>query len=131
MEIFLKAAAGLLICAVFCLSLAKQGRDISLLLSILACTMAVIAALTFISPILSFIERLQVLAQWKNDMMQILLKAVGIGLISEVSALICNDAGNAALGKSLQILATCAIIWLSLPLITELVELLEKILGAI
>ena len=131
MEIFLKATAGILICAVFCLFLAKQGKDISLLLSILACTMAVIAAITFINPILSFISKLQVLAQWKNDMLKILLKAVGIGLISEVTALICNDAGNAALGKSLQILATCAILWLSLPLITELVELLEKILGAI
>lgn len=131
MEIYLKATAGILICAVFCLFLAKQGKDISLLLSILACTMAVIAAITFINPILSFISKLQVLAQWKNDMLKILLKAVGIGLISEVTALICNDAGNAALGKSLQILATCAILWLSLPLITELVELLEKILGAI
>ena len=131
MEIFLKATAGILICAVFCLFLAKQGKDISLLLSILACAMAVIAAITFINPILSFISKLQVLAQWKNDMLKILLKAVGIGLISEVTALICNDAGNAALGKSLQILATCAILWLSLPLITELVELLEKILGAI
>ena len=131
MEIFLKATAGILICAVFCLFLAKQGKDISLLLSILACAMAVIAAITFINPILSFISKLQVLAQWKNDMLKILLKAVGIGLLSEVTALICNDAGNAALGKSLQILATCAILWLSLPLITELVELLEKILGAI
>lgn len=131
MDIFLKATAGILITTVLCLSLAKQGKDFSLLLTIIACTMGIIAATTFISPILTFFNRLQTMAQWQNDMMQILLKAVGIGLISEVTSLICNDAGNAALGKSLQIIATSAIIWLSLPLITELVALLEKILGDI
>lgn len=131
MDIFLKAAAGILVCAVICLALAKQGKDFSLLLSIVACTMAVIAAIAFLNPILSFIQRLQELAQWQNNMLQIILKAVGIGLISEITALICNDAGNAALGKSLQIIASCAILYLSLPLITQLVELLENILGAI
>ena len=131
MDIFLKATAGILITTVLCLALAKQGKDYSLLLTITACTMVIIAAITFISPILAFINRLQAMAQWQNDMMQILLKAVGIGLISEVTSLICNDAGNAALGKSLQIIATSAILWLSLPLITELVALLERILGAI
>jgi len=131
MDIFIKVTAGILICAVICLALSRQGKDFALLLSIISCTMVVIAAITFLDPILAFIDRLQSLAQWQSDMLQILLKAVGIGLISEVTSLICNDAGNAALGKSLQIVATCAILWLSLPLITQLVELLENILGAI
>ena len=131
MDIFLKTTAGILVCTVICLALSRQGKDFSLLLSIICCAMVAIATMAFLDPILTFINRLQALAQWQSDMLQILLKAVGIGLISEISVLICNDAGNAALGKSLQIIATCATIWLSLPLITELVELLEKILGAI
>lgn len=131
MDIFLKATAGVLLCTVICLSMAKQGKDFSLILSIIVCVMVVIAALSFIDPIISFFSKLQSLAGWQDDMLKILLKAVGIGILSEITALICNDAGNAAMGKTLQTLATCAVLWLSLPLITQLVEILENILGAL
>ena len=49
----------------------------------------------------------------------------------EITSLICTDAGNAALGKSVQILATCGILWLSIPLFTSLIDLLNKILGEV
>ena len=131
MEIFVKATAGILISAVLCLSLAKQGKDIALLLSVAVCCMVIGAAITYFSPVIEFIERLQMIGNLNEGMLKILLKAVGIGLIAEMTTLICSDANNAALGKALQILATAAILWLSIPLLTQLMDLLEKILGAI
>jgi stage III sporulation protein AD len=61
----------------------------------------------------------------------IMLKAVGIGLVVEMGALICTDAGNAALGKTLQLLGAAAVLWLSIPLADSLMELLEQILGGL
>ena len=58
-----------------------------------------------------------------------MLKAVGIGVISEIAVLICQDSGNAALGKGLQLLATIVVLWLALPLMQGLLELVQKILG--
>jgi hypothetical protein len=43
--------------------------------------------------------------------------------------MVCADAGNASLGKVLQILASAVILWLSLPVFTALIELIQKILG--
>jgi len=52
-----------------------------------------------------------------------------VGLLSELAALICADAGENAMGKSLQILSGIVIVWLSLPLMKQVIVLLEEVLG--
>ncbi len=131
MDVFLKAAAGVLVAVILVLVLMKQGKDLSVLLIMAVCTMVVCAALSYIQPIKDLILRLQTIGQLDSDTLTILLKAVGIGLIAEVTGLICADAGNAAMGKTLQFLASAVILWLSIPLLNELLELLDTILGAI
>ena len=128
---FIKAVAGILITVVLCLTLAKQGRDISLLLSVFVCCAVIAVALTYLKPVIDFIRRLQTLGQLDGDMMEILLKAVGIGLLAEITGLMCADAGNASLGKGLQILASCVILWISIPMLESLLELIDNLLGAI
>lgn len=131
MDIFIKAAAGILIAVVLILTLSKQGKDISLLLTIAVCSMVVSAAITYLQPVVDFLKRLQSIGQLDSETLTILMKAVGIGLLAEIIGLICTDAGNASLGKALQMLATAAILWMSIPLLNELIELIDKILGAI
>ena len=43
----------------------------------------------------------------------------------------CTDAGNGALGKALQLLTGAVILWLSIPLIQALIELLSEMLGEV
>lgn len=131
MDIFLKAVAGVLIALVICIVLAKQGKDMSLLLSILVCCMVVTAAITYLQPVIDFFRRLQSIGNLDSEIVSILMKAVGIGFLAEITSLICSDAGSASLGKGLQILATCVILWISIPLFNELIELIENILGAV
>lgn len=131
MDIFIKAAAGVLIAVVLVLALSKQGKDISLLLTIAVCCMLVSAAITYLQPVTDFLGRLQSIGQLDSETLTILMKAVGIGLLAEITGLICTDAGNASLGKALQMLATAVILWMSIPLLNELIELIDKILGAI
>lgn len=131
MDIFVKCAAGILVSVVLIITLAKQGKDISLLLVIAVCCMVLGAAVTFLQPVVDFIKHLQSIGQLDPEMTTILLKAVGIGLLAEITSLICADSGNASLGKALQLLATATILWLSLPLLNELIELIDNILGAI
>ena len=50
-------------------------------------------------------------------------------MIGDVAGLICADAGNAAMGKGLQFMAVAVILWLSLPMMNALLELIEGILG--
>jgi stage III sporulation protein AD len=90
-----------------------------------------VLAFTYLKPVVDFIHTLQDTAQLDDAMLEILLKAVGIGLVGEIASLICTDTGNAALGKSLQMLSAAVILWLSLPLLTQLLELLQQILGEV
>lgn len=131
MELFLKAAAAIIFAVIFGLTLSKHGKDISLLLSILACCMVAAAALSYLEPVIRFFQELQSTAKLEPEMLSILLKAVGIGLLAEITNLVCTDAGNATLGKTLQILAAAVILWLSLPLFRGLMNLVQNILGEI
>ena len=130
MDMIIKAIAGILIASVLYQTVSKQGNDISLLLIIVVCCMVVSEALTFFRPIISFIDKLQNIGRLNEEMIGILMKAVGIGILTEVTSLICADMGNAALGKSLQILAIATILWISLPLFNKLLDLIETVLGA-
>lgn len=131
MDIFIKAAGGVLVALVLHLILAKQGRDISLLLTIAVCCMVASSAVSYLGPVIVFFEKLQTLGQIDSGMLEIILKAVGIGLLSEITCLICTDAGNAALGKTLQLLASAVILWMSVPLFNSLISLVEEVLGSV
>lgn len=128
MDTFIKATGGVLIALIISLVLSKQGKDFSLLLTVLVCSIVSVAAINYLSPLIDFFERLQVLGKLDSSFIKILLRAVGIGLLAEISGLICSDAGNAALGKTLQILAGAVILWMSVPLFTNIIELIEEIL---
>lgn len=128
MNIFLKTVACVFITLILCLMLSKQGKDFSLILSIAACTIIILGAAAYLTPIIEFIEKLQAVGQINSDLFGILLKAVGIGLLAEITVLTCSDSGNAALGKALQILSSAVILWMSLPLLNELIGLVEDIL---
>ena len=42
--------------------------------------------------------------------------------------MICEDSGNGALGKALQFLASAVILYLSLPLLSKLLDIVEGML---
>lgn len=131
MSTFLKIAAGLLTALIMWISLNRQGKDMSALLSIAACAMVVAAAMGFLEPVISFLKRIQNIGMLDSDLFSVILKVVGIGLLTEITVLICKDAGNEAMGKTLQILSTVTALWLSIPVLEKLLTLLDKILGAI
>ena len=129
MELFFKGCAGALIGVILYQCLGKQRGEMGLLLSMAACCMICTAAAGYLRPVVEFVNELQKIGSLNGEQMAILLKAVGISLISELSCLICADAGNSALGKTLQILGNAVVLWLSIPLFQALLDLMGRILG--
>lgn len=128
MDIFWKTAAAVLIGVIVTLFLQRQGKDTALLLSLAVCAMTACVAVEFLKPLLSFLDKLREIGSLDNELFTIMLKAVGIGLICEIACSICIDSGNSAMGKTLQILGSIVIMWLSIPLLSQLITLLQKIL---
>ena len=131
MEWFVQSAAGILAAVIMWIVLSKQAKEYALLLSIGACCLALLVTLRLFEPVLELLKQLQAMGNLQPQWLTVMLKAVGIGLVVEIGALICSDAGNAALGKTLQILGSVAVLWLSVPLMTSFMSLLEQILGEI
>ena len=128
MDTIIKATAIVLIALMLYLTLTKFEKDFSLLLTITVCCMVSISAMEYLSPVIRFFETLQDMASLDPELVKIILKSIGISLLSEMACMICVDSGNSALGKSLQLLATAVILWISIPLFTSLIELIENIL---
>ena len=129
MELFLQVLAGVLLTVVLGIALGKQNKDMSMVLTLAVCCMVLAAAISYLRPVIEFVQQLEVLGGLGSEMLQIMLKAVGIGLISQIAVLICGDSGNAALGKTIQILASAVVLWISLPLMRALLEMIQTILG--
>ena len=129
MEPFWKAAALALIAGVLSLTLKNQDQESGLLLSIAACLMVTAITVTYLKPVYAFLKELETLGDLRGDMLAILIKALGVGLASEIASMICTDAGNASLTKAIQLLGGAVILYLSVPMFSALMDLIQKIVG--
>ena len=124
----MKVIAVSLITSILGLVLSKESKDAALLISITACVMIAWIGLSYLRPVLSFFDALTDMIQLDSDMIQVLLKATGVGILGEITALVCADAGNSALGKVVQLCCSMVIVWISLPLFEGLLKLIEGVM---
>ena len=126
MGLYWKAAAAVLLAVVMILMLRRQ--ELGVVLGIAVCAMVAMAAAEYLRPVKELLDSLQSMGELDGELIAVLLKAVGIGLVTEIACMVCADSGNAALGKALQLLGTTVILWMSIPLFTMLLELIQNIL---
>ena len=131
MDDFWKTTALVLLTVILSLSLDKTERDISAVMGIVALCIAACTAVTILEPVLNYLVELQSLVHLPDDLISILMKAVGIALVAELSASICADAGNASLGKMLQILGGAAVLTLSVPMFRTLMTIIREMIGGL
>ena len=126
---YLRWAAAVLIGVLLAPVIGKQAKDMSLLLTVGVCVMVSLAAMRFLQPVTEFLRELRQLGELDSETVSIALKCTGVGLFSELIVLICEDAGERAMGRAVQILSSAAILWLSLPLLRGILTLLEGVLS--
>jgi stage III sporulation protein AD len=128
---FFQIVAGVLIALVLGSVVSRQGKDIALLLSMAVCCMVLAAATSFLQPVIGFLERLRTLADLNADASSAVMKSVGIALTAEVAAVLCADGGNASMGKTVQLLGGAVILWLSVPVMEQLLDLIQRVLEGV
>ena len=131
MDKYYIAVAGILVTAILILTLRRYNGETAVVLGLCACCMAGALALTFLSPVIDFMKRLQQLGALDGQMLQILLRVTAVAFVGEIAGAVCGDSGNAALGKGVQILTAAVILYLSLPMLDALLALVERILGGL
>lgn len=128
---YLRWTAAVLIGLILSLVISKQSKDMSLLLTLAVCVLVCLGALEFLEPVAELLRELRRLGGLDSEAVTILMKAALIGLLSELMGLICADVGEGALGKALQILSNAAVLWLSIPLLRQLITMVGEVLAEI
>jgi len=131
MEGFFQAAGAVVVLVILCLLVSDRNRSFGSLLAMAGCVMVLMLGLSYLSPVVTFLQDLQALGDLQPELMKILLKITGIGILTEITSLICADSGNSSLGQSLRILSAGVILWLALPLFQALLDLIRSILEGI
>ncbi len=128
MDIFIKCAAGVLVSVVLYIVIGNQSKDFSLLITLVVCCMLATAAVDYLTPVINLFDKLKIIGNLDGDLVGVILKTVGIGFIGEITSLICVDAGNSALGKTMQFLTAAVMLCISVPLFENILDIIEDIL---
>lgn len=131
MDLFWKSVAAALISVILGLAVGKWEHNFSLLLSVLFCCMVGVVVASFLVPVMDLMAQLEAIGKIGNNTLRILLKVVGISFVGELVSLICMDAGNSSMAKMVGFLTSSVILWLSIPIINQFIDMLKQILGAV
>ncbi len=85
------------------------------------------AALTLYAPVLSRVQAL-FSQTGAGEYMDVVLRALGIALICELTALFCRDLGENTLAQGIQLFGKLEILVLSLPLLDKVLEMAKELL---
>jgi stage III sporulation protein AD len=126
MSIF--SLSGIALLAAMLILILKELRPAFVAPVRLAATLLLLgAALTLYAPVLSRIQSLFV-QTGAQEYMDVVLRALGIALICELSALFCRDLGEQTLALGVQLFGKMEILVLSLPLLDKVLEMAKELL---
>ncbi len=128
MEIW-KFAAMAIVCALLCTVLKQHGAELSSVLALAGCVGLLIAALTVLSPVMTFLRRLSGLAGINAALLAPVLKAAAVGLLTQLTESFCKDAGEGALAKAVELCGGILALYALLPLASSVAELLQRMAG--
>ena len=128
MDAALKLTALGLTAALLALVVKKQSPELALALSLCACALGAGLLLKGIVPVLNLARSLADRAELDGSLTAPLWKCLGLGLLTELSAAVCADAGQSALAKLVELGGGLLCLVVSLPLLQAVLALIEELL---
>lgn len=129
MDIISLAGVGI-ISAVLCVILRKHSPDAALGVSIACGVIVLFAVMKMLAPSVEALSALADSAGISGDFAAVMLKALAVCYITQLSADACRDAGESAIASKLELAGRAAIVLITLPVFTALAEEVTKLLGA-
>lgn len=124
------AIAGVVIVAAFLAVILKQQRpEYAMAVTLLAGIVILTLILTKAMPVFSSIKGLIDASNLPGEYGQILFKALGLGLLTQLAADACKDAGETALATKAEFAGKVALLLLALPLFEKIAELAVSLIS--
>lgn len=103
MDTLLQVAGLGLIAVLLGLVLKKGNGVLALLLTLAACAAMTVSIVRLAEPVVSFLSELRQLAGLEPALLQPLLRTVGIGLLTQLTASVCADAGESTVARLIEL----------------------------
>ena len=123
-----RLAALAVVVSVLSLTLRRQSADWSMLLSLAGCVAAAGLIMEQAGPLTRLFARLAEKTELPVTLTAPLFKAAGMGLLTQIAAAVCQDAGQSALAKLVELGGGVLCIIVSLPLLEAVLALIESML---
>ncbi len=118
-----------IVCAIVSLALKRYNPELSLLATVGTGAAAAIFIIIGISPAVNEIKSIIDMAQISDTYSQILLKSLGICMLCQFAADVCDDAGEKALGSKITLAGKAAVLILTLPMIKSIAHTALKLIS--
>lgn len=109
--------------------LKKVSSEQGLLLSIASIVLILLIVLETAAPFIGQMKSIADSSGFTGNYLDILLKALGITVVGQITESICKDCGESALAYGVNIAAKIAVLMLSLPIISTIFDHLTEILS--
>ena len=114
--------------ALLAVLLKQYCSEQSMLISTAVCTAVFLAAVVMLDGPLNEIREIFVSAGVSESSISLVFKALGICCITHISAELCRDSGEGAMGAAAELWGRAAVTVLSLPIMKNFLQLINKLL---
>lgn len=130
MDINLYSLMGLgIISALICLLLKQYRPEFALTASILCGIVIFLAVIAEMTPLFDMIRSTLDRVQGGNEYTMVIIKALGICYITQLASDTCQDAGERAMAGKIELAGRVAILILSLPMFTQILQTALDLIG--
>ncbi|SHI08300.1 stage III sporulation protein AD [Sporobacter termitidis DSM 10068] len=127
MAILIKVAAVAVAGTVLGLVIKKNSPEMALMLTISLALIALYLAFDTIKSVTDFITSMASAAQISPAVLTVVLKAVGISIVTKLSADVCRDAGQSSVASGIELTGAFAALYIALPLFKTVMDMLESL----
>lgn len=128
-ELLIKTCGVAVISLSLLLTLKGMKSDTAMFVRVALSISAVAAVVGALSPALNF-ARIQFLSSDATAYGEILLKALGITYLTFICSSVCRDCGEFSVAAGVEAVGKAELILLSLPLLRQILQVMEELLGA-
>lgn len=128
MESVLKISALALLGALLALVVKKQAPENAMLITVACGTVLLFFVLDIVGTFVQYWDRLAARVPYAGEIAGPLLKAAGISVIAHLSAELCRDCDQSALGAKVELAGTAACIVVMIPLAEMVLDLIGAML---
>ena len=118
-----------IVTALLALTLRGQRPEFAMLLSLGCGIFVLLALMGQMKEIMTGLEKIMSGLSEQSDLTSIILKALGICIVAELGSQCCRDAGEAAIAAKVELVAKAALVLMSMPVFTSLMETAGELLS--